>query len=424
MVGRLVRKLSRVAVLVAAASTWTTARAHAQPEADPLIAEPPLEPAAPTVARVLALARERSERVTVARAELGVARAAHVGARLAPVGNPYLEVQAERGTAGTKDVLFRGLLALPVEVAGQRGHRVAEAVALVAWQEASLDAARALTAGEAVRALGTLAVAAERVRTIEELVASSRSEAEVYAARLAAGDTTQRDVKLSRLELARNVVFLAESRADVTRALADLNRVTGARFTDLPVSAEPPALPAAASRPHAAARSPLVRALSQEGIYHATTRARLGSEAVPPLQLLLTAGRGDLGEARFGGGLGFTLPVARANQGERARADAERARAIAERDVRARALATTLTGLYLERAEVNEAIAELRATAEPAAHAAIEASVATERAGKGDLLAVLTARRDLGLLKSRRLDLLQREWTLIGEIVAITGELP
>ena len=151
---------------------------------------------------------------------------------------------------------------------------------------------------------------------------------------------------------------------------------------------------------------------------------RQGREALSPINVIVTAGRGDLGEARFGGGLGWTFPVARRNQGDQARSKAERARATIERDVRARVIAATIEGLTAERREVRRALAELASVAEPAALASVEAAAATQRAGKGELLQVLIARRDLALLKARRLDLLQREWTLLSDLVTLTGDLP
>ncbi len=92
--------------------------------------------------------------------------------------------------------------------------------------------------------------------------------------------------------------------------------------------------------------------------------------------------------------------------------------------MRARVIAATIEGLTAERREVRRALAELATVAEPAALASVEAAAATQRAGKGELLQVLIARRDLALLKARRLDLLQREWTILSDLVTLTGDLP
>lgn len=398
-------------------------RASAQALADPAPAVP-IE-AVPSLPRVIELAREMAPTVALARAEVGVGRSAYAGARLGPVANPYLEVLGARGGGGaTKDVTIQGSLFVPIEVSGQRGRRIAEADALVAWQEAGLDASRAGAAGDAVRAYGALVVAASRVHAFEGLAGVSRDEAAVYEARLAAGDATERDAKLARVELGRNAVIVAESRADLMRAITELHRLIGVRVAEpVGLPAEPP--PPKIQEPVAAAgRSPHVKAKEREAAYHAHAKERQGREALNPINVIVTAGRGDLGEARFGGGLGWTFPVARRNQGEQARSEAERARASIERDTRARVIAATIEGLTAERREVRRALAELADTAEPAALASVEAAAATQRAGKGELLQVFIARRDLALLKARRLDLLQREWTLLSDLVTLTGDLP
>ena len=102
----------------------------------------------------------------------------------------------------------------------------------------------------------------------------------------------------------------------------------------------------------------------------------------------------------------------------------DRGRALAERDVRRRSIVALLRGLYDERLTVRTAIDEVARTGETAAQEALDAAVATQRAGKGEFLRVLTARRDLALLRSRRLELTRREWSIVGDIVALTGELP
>jgi cobalt-zinc-cadmium efflux system outer membrane protein len=406
------------AALAALIALTAAAPVRAAPPEDALDA-PAL--AAPTLARVIALARERAPLVAAARADVAAGRAEQVGARLPPLGNPYLEVTVNRGGMGaTRDVAVNGTLLVPVEVSGQRGRRIAEADALVVLREADLETARAGAVGEAVRAHGAAAVAGARVRTWERLVAVARAEAEIYAARLTARDTTEQDARLARVELARNSVVLAEARADVIRTLSDLSRLTGAHFAEPPKGAEPPE----PSRPTAPERAPAVIAYEREAGYHLRVRERQVREAHSPLSVILNAGRGDLGEARFGGGLGFSLPVFRAGQGEAARADAARLRALALRDVAARNVGAAAAGLRAERAQVRRALDEIVQFAEPAARAAVEAAVATQQAGKGDLLAVLTARRDLALLEARRLDLTQREWNIVSDLVTLTGELP
>ncbi|AKT42988.1 TolC family protein [Chondromyces crocatus] len=382
----------------------------------------------PTLERAMELSREWSPSVVTARAGVGVAQSAYAGARLTPVDNPYLEVFVDRGTNGaTKDVMVQGNLWVPLEVSGQRGRRIDEADALVAWRETDLEAVRMTAEGEAVRAYGAALVAAARVLTFESIVKDAREEAGVYTSRLDAGDATLQDEKLAQVELARVTVLLAEARADQRRALSDLARVTGRMF-------EPPGGTAVTPPPadgmtrgevaRAAAESPHVDSSRREAAYYARARERAQIESHVPLNLIVTAGRGDLGEARFGGGLAWTFPVLRRNQSETARADAERTRALAETQVKQRVLASTLLNLEKERAEVRQAREVIETAGEPAAQASVEAALAMKAAGKGEMLRVLTARRDMALLRMRRLELIQREWSIVADIVALTGDLP
>ncbi|MFT3766158.1 MAG: TolC family protein [Minicystis sp.] len=215
-------------------------------------------------------------------------------------------------------------------------------------------------------------------------------------------------------------MVLAEARADLIRALADVSRLTGVRFTEAPASADPPER---THRPEPQ-KAPQVRAYESEAGYHLRVRERQTREAHSPLNLMVIVGRGDSGETRVGGGLGWYIPTFRAGQGDAARADASRLRALSLRDVAARNIAAAVAGMTAEREQVRRALDEITHTAEPAARAAVEAAVATQRAGKGDLLAVLTARRDVALLEARRLELTLREWNIVSDIITLTGELP
>lgn len=424
------RSLARcTASAIVLASSFLAASAAAK---DPPAPAPEVAPPAgpPTLARVIALARERAPNVAAAREDVAVGRSEQVGARLAPIGNPYTELTVNRGTMGaTKDLSLQAAFWIPVEVSGQRGTRIAEADALLALREADLETARAAAVSAAVRAYGSAAVAGARVRAWEQIVGTARDEANIYAARLAAGDATERDTKIARVELAKQSITLAEARADLVRALSDLWRLTGERWGGPPPGVDPPDRGRAAladNKGQAAAgpRPPAVRALENEADYQQRVRDRQAREAHAPMSVMLIVGRGDFGEARFGGGLAWTLPTFRRGQGEIARADAARGRALALREVTARNIAAAVVGLSAERDQVRLAIEEITSVAEPAARAAIDAAVATQRAGKGDLLGVLTARRDFALLEARRLDLLQREWSIVGDVVALTGELP
>lgn len=231
-----------------------------------------------------------------ARAGVGVARASYAGARRAPLDNPYLEVFAGRGLRGaTRDVTVQANLWLPLEMSGQRARRLEEADALVDWQETRFASTRLFAAGDAVRAYGAALVTAARVQTVEEIVRDARAEAEVYSQRLSAGDATLQDDKLASMEHARYVVMREESRADLTRALVELTRSTGRMF-DPPgaVSVAPPPAedPGESEAARIAESSPHVANSTREATYYARAKERAAIEAHPPVNLIVSAGRG------------------------------------------------------------------------------------------------------------------------------------
>jgi len=118
----------------------------------------------------------------------------------------------------------------------------------------------------------------------------------------------------------------------------------------------------------------------------------------------------------------YAFPVARRNQGEIARSEAERARALEEERLLRRLIEARALGLRRELDQVRLALDRLERQAEPAAAAAVEAATEMRRAGKSDLLPVFTSRRELGLLRLRRLDLVEREWRIVAEFVSLGGE--
>ena len=391
--------------------------------------EAPAEIDFPSLMGAVEAARQRGPAVVVSRGALGVARATRVGASLRSVGNPYTEIVVNQGTMNvTRDVSFSATLWLPVEVWGQRRSRIAEADARADWAGASIDVVRTVAASEAMRAYGSAVVEAERARLLEQILEVARTEATLYQERMKAGDATLQDSALSAVEVARNAVALAECRADLQRALTDLARTVGVEVVHEPgagATLRPPGTEWADGRAtELAAASPTVSALQREASYLERSRQRYAAEARLPVSLMLSTGRGDLGEWRTGGGLALTLPFLRTNQGEQALARAERERALVEARAQSRALTAAVRGLGRERRQVTEALAELDRSLEPAGQASVDAAVAMQKAGKGEMLRVLTARRDLATLRTRRLELIRREWLIASQLLALTGRGP
>jgi cobalt-zinc-cadmium efflux system outer membrane protein len=376
--------------------------------------------------KLVGLAREHAPEVKLGRSALVASRSSYARARLAPIENPLVEVKVDRGGHGvTRDVTVDASLWLPVELSGQRPSRRREATAYVRLHQARLERARAVATGRTVRAFGALAVATKRAHVLEELLNVSRAESDYYAARVAAGDATERDAAFAALETARHEALLSETRAEVVESAGELFELTGwspeegrAFDATLPVSA--------LKRPLAAGplHTPATTALEQRARYHQTTFERLGREAWPALGVGVTGGRGDYGEPRLGAGLTYAFPLFRANQVERAEAQAERRRTLDELELTRRVVRQRVGVIERELAALRESLEVLTERALPAANRAVTAAVETQRAGKGDWLAVLVSRRELSALSLRRLELLAKGWSLLGELSEMTGEVP
>jgi outer membrane protein TolC len=87
-------------------------------------------------------------------------------------------------------------------------------------------------------------------------------------------------------------------------------------------------------------------------------------------------------------------------------------------------IATRAKGLYEQYELVRTTLASLDKTAIPAQERLVDATVGAYRSGKSDFVRVLQARRDLAQARARRLDLVLAAWHRLGEMTALTGDLP
>ncbi|HVU05911.1 MAG TPA: TolC family protein [Polyangiaceae bacterium] len=379
--------------------------------------------AVPTLGEVIALARARAPSVLVGAAHVKTARADLVGARVSPLGNPYVELTGEHGSVGTASATLSatGTLWLPFEIGGQRGARVDAAKAGIEYRSRALELSRAQAVAAAIEAYGHSVVGAARLRLLQELEAVARAEADAYRARFQAGDVTAQDARFADVDRARYGVMVAEATADLAAALSTLEVVTGRRFDAPPTE---PLSPPPVDLGRGMDSVPAVAAARAEAAFHGRERRRWESERAGALSLMLLGGADELGGARVGAGLAYAFPAFRAYQGERARAEAEEERALLEARLGQERVGARLAGIARERTEVERALGLLHGEAEPAARAAVEAAEEMRRLGKGEFLAVLTSRRDLALLRLRQLDLLERRWGLESTAAALTGRTP
>lgn len=418
--GHSVTLLQSALVFALGALCWGTASATEDTDRQRGRALPPL-------ATVLDQAKANAPQVRLGAAALAVSRTESVNAERLPLGNPYIEATGQRGSDGaTRGIAWAGNLWLPLEPFGQRGRRMSEARAYRDIFEANLDLALAASLGEAFAAYGATHVAAERVLVIEQMVGLAKHTSEIYQARLASGDAVLRDATMAKVELARNEVLLQDARGRLTGALTHLSRLTGQSYSQ--VSSPTLALPVVGFDDYLERvrrrLPPAVSSSDAEAEYFDRQRQRLDTEALGQPTLMLMGGRGDLGEARVGLGLAYEFPVVRSLQGERARAESEALKARTQSAVSRGLIERQLDGIAQRYRYGQGAFQMLTDVALPAAHAAVDSATATLEAGKTDWFAVLLSRRDLAMLSLERLDVVAQQWSLIGELIQLTGEMP
>lgn len=372
-------------------------------------------------------ARKHAPLSVEAEGQVAVARTSQLGARVLPLGNPQIEVIA--GRQRFAEFEFDAKLYLPVEVSGQRGARIAESEKLIGWSGTSRDERLAQLTGEVTTAWGMAVVSAARVKQARLAAEDAQREMEWVSARQDLGAATIAERSFAEAEVARWFQVGAEADVGLGQAQTHLAQLVAMPRVDLP---EPGAVPApvfrfAAEEPllaHMLEVAPALRALGAESQFWGASVVRLQKERTPPVSLVVSGGRGDLGEPRVSGGLAWALPTFRRNQGEIGRAQSEASRAEAVLGATREALVTRLRGDWRVLVAAREALERLEKVGLPANERLVEAATASWRAGKSELVQVIIARRDLASARLRRLDLVETIWRMYGDIAALMGELP
>jgi len=394
----------------------------------------PARAAWPTLDAVWRASRERAPESVEAQSETIRARSEGTGARTSSLDNPILQFNADHGVGATpagasNGLVATGLLGLPIEIAGQRSARIRSVDALVSWREREQAAAEGRAGGAAIEAYGRAVVARARVEQAMQAQEQASKELTWFEARTQAGDATAVDRSLAQSELARHAQVRAEAEIDLLEARSQIRALTGLPDIGDPppdaASGPPPAVgPAARQAEQALASIPRIDAFQREQAYWGRQIEEAKTRRWSPLEVMVTGGQDEFGQIRIGGGLGWSLPIIRRNEGEIARASAAMSRAAADRDAVARAIEAIVQGLDEQLARTGDAVIDLDRTGIPAAERLVQATDAAFRAGKLELVRVLNARRDLALMRGRRLDLIQGSWRAYGDLAAILGVLP
>jgi outer membrane protein, heavy metal efflux system len=277
----------------------------------------------------------------LARARWAVAEAAVITAGQRP--NPTVGMSATHVFTGVPSGVFPWALGLsfdiPIETAGKRGYRIAQArqlsraaqlnLAQVAWQVRSRMRASLLSllAAERAHAISQRRLALEEgiVRLLEQrLTLGEASQPEVTQARIAlnqeelTGRELQKQVTEARVQLATAVGLPASALADVTLVFAPLEQAPRAQQ-----------LPSSEVRRHGLTnRADILSALADYEASEATLQQEIARQY--PDVRLGTGYSWELGENRWTlPGIALTLPVFQQNQGPIAEAEARRREAAA-----------------------------------------------------------------------------------------------
>ncbi|MBX3218952.1 MAG: TolC family protein [Labilithrix sp.] len=391
----------------------------------------------PTIEAAIQRARTQALVVSEAQAELGVARSQLTSARVSSLGNPYSEIQVDRpftdGTQGRdvgREVQAMTWNYFPLDIAGQRGKRISEAERLIEWRTLGLVDARALAAGDVVAVYGELVVSWSRVDEASQGESTAREEAKYFQGRFEAKDTTLYEKSLAEAEIARWVQARTEAELRVVSARARFGQLTGIGDPDKPpanIGILPPPLRGVwdvAQIARVVDRAPVISRLLAEKTYWSASIERYEREKYPPVAFELIAGRGSLGEARFGAGAVITVPVTRRYQGEIARAESGVASAMQRLDLLRRVVTVRLHAAREALQSVTRALEELDKNGIPALERGVSSSLEGFRAGKIDLSRAMLARRDLATGRARRLDLVEAAWRAYAELALFNDGLP
>lgn len=222
----------------------------------------------------------------------------------------------------------------------------------------------------------------------------------------------------------------AEATLRVTAARARYAQVTGMPTTDSPpagTSLSPPSLRGQwddASVARIMEKTPIIARLNAERQFWDASADRYKRERLPPVAFEIIAGRGGVGETRFGAGAVITFPITRRYQGEIARAEKGHEAAARQLTLYRTVIESRLRAAREAIGAVEKAVKELDESGMPALEKAVSASNEGFKLGKIELTRVLLARRDLALARARRLDLLEAAWRAYADLVILSGDLP
>jgi cobalt-zinc-cadmium efflux system outer membrane protein len=380
-------------------------------------------------ARLMAAAVKMHPDMEVARAKLEVAKAAVITAGASP--NPtigYSATNTSRLLGGVPPWTNGFILDVPIETAGKRGHRIAQAQALLNGAALDLSSAERKVQTKVRSSLFTLFAAQQR----EELSAQQQSGQEeavkLFDARIAAGE-------VSRAETLQAHLLLNQSRLQNREAqkLAAEARVTLAGALGVSVHAlEQVRLSFAGldTLPHPNERQLRRAAMLQRPDVLSSLAAYAAAEAALRLEIArqwpdLHLGPGysyDQGQDKWTIGFTLTLPVFDQNRGPIAEALAKRREAAASFIAQQ---AKALSELELALASYRGALTKLETAGQLLTAQERQQRSAEDlfKAGENDRLTLVSAQVELQAARLSRLDALIEAQQALGALEDASGLL-
>lgn len=278
-----------------------------------------------------------SPELDLARAQWATAKAGSRTAGQRP--NPTLSAAPQYNTTTiTPSPWVMALnLDIPIETAGKRGHRIAQAANLSEAARLNIAATAWQVRGKLRQALVELSAASETERLLSAQVSAEEESVKLLEAQFAAGAVSQSEVMRERIALgtARLSAQDARSQRAVSRlSLAEVIGVPVAALDGVELSFAgldrvPPDLDTAQARRQALLnRADVLAALAEYAASESALRLELAKQY--PDVHLSPGYEFDQGDNKWGLGLTMELPVLNQNQGPIAEAEARRAESAAK----------------------------------------------------------------------------------------------
>lgn len=350
----------------------------------------------------------------LARAQWGAAKAGVITAGARPNPSVGFVSQFNATTPGISPWTFTPTLDIPIETAGKRDYRIAQAthlseaarlnIAAAAWQVRSRLRARLLD----------LYAADERVSLLRKQQRDQEEIVKLLEQRLEVGEASQPDVTLVRISLQQTRLALREAQKQAADARVQVAGALGlpaealngvdlpfAIFSGIPTINELP--PEKVQREALLNRSDILRGLAEYAASQSALQLEIAKQ-YPDIHL----GPGyswDQGDNKYSFGISLTLPILNRNQGPIAEAEANRKQA----EARFALLQAGVIG------EIDRALIAYRAALQKLATAdallaeqkkQLQSAEELFKAGGSDRVALGGARLELDAIELSRLDTL------------------